>query len=168
MTSPITPPEPWDRLQELSDTEWKALAEATLSVIRGEAGEAGDAPAVDPELPPGQLRKQIKEALGAEDIPFDDQAIDQIVTSDQAAREVALALIGGIAEDAALRDEIGRVYQARRGMMVIDGGILTGPALLLLVLKLKRARVQKGKLDVEFYKASDGAIDLVRKFLGLG
>jgi hypothetical protein len=165
VTSPVTPPEPWDRLQELSDTEWKALAEATLTVIRG---EAGDPPVVDPALPPGQLRKQLQAALSAEDIQVDDQAVDQIVTSDQAARGVALVLIAGLAEDAMLRDEIARVYQARRGMMVIDGGILTGPALLLLVMKLKRARVEKGKLDVEFYKACDGALDQVRKFFGLG
>jgi len=165
MNSTAPPADPWDRLDELSDAEWKALVEATLSVLRD---EAGDPPVVDPELPAGQLRKQLQATLAAEGIRADDATIDQIVTGDQTAREVSLALIAQIAEDAPLRDEIGRVYQVRRGMMIFDGGILIGAALLLLIAKLKRARIEKGKLDVQFYKASDGAIDQVRKVIGPG
>jgi hypothetical protein len=65
MTSAVTPLVPWDRLRELSDIEWKALAGATLSVIRG---EVGDPPLGDPALPPSQLRKRLKAALGDQDI----------------------------------------------------------------------------------------------------
>jgi hypothetical protein len=156
---------PWGKLGDLTDTEYQALSDSALSVLREEAGPVL---AADAELSPRQLRQQLAVALAAEDIPAGEQVIDEIVTGDQLSRQVSLAIIEQVAADTALRAEIERVYLARRQMMVLDGGVLTGAALLLLIAKLKRARVQKGKLDVEFFKASGSALDLIRRLIGGG
>jgi hypothetical protein len=163
MNNPSPPAVPWGLLDDLTDPEFQALAESVLSVLRE---EAGDPPLVGADLPAGQLRQQLTSALAAEDIPADDHAIDKIVTGEQLSRQVSLAIIEHLGEDTALRHEIERVYQARRQMMVLDGGVLTGAALLLLVAKLKRARVQKGKLDVQFYEANSAALNQIRRIIG--
>jgi hypothetical protein len=165
MTNPAPPRIPWGLLDDLTDAEYQALAESALSVLRE---EAGDRPLVGAELPASQLRQQLTAELAAEDIAADDHAIDEIVTGEPLSRQVSLAIIGHLGEDTALRDDIEKVYQARRQMMVLDGGVLTGAALLLLATKLKRARVQKGKLDVQFYKANSAALDQIKRIIGGG
>jgi hypothetical protein len=163
MTNPAPPAVPWGQLEDLSDAEYLALSESALSVLRD---EAGNPPVVDADLPAGQLRQQLTATLAAENIAAGPDAIDEIVTGEQLSRQVSLAIIGHLGQDTALRDEIERAYQARRQMMVLDGGVLTGAALLLLVTKLKRARVEKGKLDVQFYQANSAALDQIRRILG--
>ncbi|GLH98857.1 hypothetical protein [Phytohabitans aurantiacus] len=163
MTGPVTAGDPWGRLHELSDPEWQALTDATFHVIQD---EADGATLVDATSPPVWLRRQLRSELASEGLPTDDRTVDRLVTDDRTARQVSLAIIEGIASDPDLRERIEQAYRARRGMMVIEGGVLIGAALLLLVAKLRRIRVEKGKLDVQFYQASDTALQQVQDILG--
>jgi hypothetical protein len=152
----------WDRLPELSDAELRALVEAALSVLRDEAGTSVD---FDPSMPPRRLRTDLRQNLEAEGLAPDDATLERLVADDETSREVATALLESIAEQPALQQEVERVYEERRGMMLLDGGVLLGSALLLLVMKLKHLKVERGKLDVGFYEASDTAIARVARIV---
>jgi len=157
--------DPWDRLDELTDSEVHALAEATLSVLREEA--AGTT-AADADIPPRLMREQLAAALTDEGLRADSAVVNQIASDGEVARKVSLAIVASIGRDTQFRQQIQEAYEARRAMMVVDGGLLIGAALLLLVTKLKRVQVEKGKFDVQFYQATDTLIDRLRRILGQG
>lgn len=157
--------DPWDRLDNLTDSELHALAEATLSVLREEA--AGMV-AADANIPPRQLREQLAAALTDEGLRVDSAVINQIATDGEMAREVSLAIIASVGKDTQFRQQVQEAYKARQSMMVVDGGLLIGAALLLLVTKLKRIKVEKGKFDAQFYQATDTLIERLRTILGQG
>lgn len=162
MTDETYPSAVWQRLPELSDAELRALVEATMSVLRSEAGTIVD---VDPATPPKRLRRDLRQALDEEGLAAEDTVVERLVGDDRTSREIAIAILASISEHPLLRQEIERVYQERTKMMFLDAGVLTGAALLLLVVKLKHVKINKGGLDVAFYEASNTAIEKVLRIL---
>jgi hypothetical protein len=51
--------------------------------------------------------------------------------------------------------------------MFLDMGVVTGPALLILLLKLKRIKIDSSGVDIELYDAQNSAIEMVRRMLGI-
>jgi len=152
----------WGDLNSLADEELQLLTAAAMHVLEtGGDGGARDAS----RMPEQALTREVREALAAEGIDTDTGDAERIVTDEAVSRPVAIALLSELATEPELKSEIERAYEARRDMMVVDGGLILGGALLLLVLKLKRVKI--GDNEVEFYEAKEGALAQIRGFLGL-
>jgi hypothetical protein len=153
----------WERLDSLSDHELNALISAAANVLT----EGADPSAQDAVgMPPGPAARAIRSELEGVGVEIDDAEAERFVSDDAVSREVALATLRELAKDPELASEIEDAWRARGGMMIIDAGILSGGALLLLVMKLKHVKVKKGEADVEFYEVKSGVLGAIRRFLG--
>jgi hypothetical protein len=140
------------------------LADAAIYVLQQGAADAGEPVGEDPsQMPLAIVRGEIEAALA-------DSDIELALPADLAASSapIALALLEEIGNHPELRAEVEEAYQQRRKMMVIDFGIVTGPALLYLVMKLKRIRVGKDRVDISFYEYKQEMAEGVRDAVGGG
>ncbi|WP_433042586.1 hypothetical protein [Dactylosporangium sp. CS-033363] len=152
----------WDRLGELSDDELTTLVAAAGHVI---ADLADDAAAAEvPLMPVGHLGAELAGELRAADVDTEPDEVTALLRDRDRARALAVAALRPLAAEPELAAEVAAAYEARRGMMAVDGGLLLGGALLVLALKVKRIKV--GKVDVSFYEARAGALAQLRAFLG--
>ena len=153
----------WDRLDSLSEQELDALLVAAASVLAEDDQEAQQAVV----MPPGPAARELRSELEGAGVEVADGAAEGLVEDEGRSREVALATLRELAKQPELAAEIGQAYQERSRMMAFDFGLITGPVLLLLVLKLKRVKIKKGEgLDVEFYEAKGDVLGAVRTFFG--
>jgi hypothetical protein len=151
----------WTKLDELSDPALASLVESAIFVLR-----QSDTPgAVSPtEMPAGPMTKALEELL--HEHGADASAAGQIVKQRELSRPVAIALLGEIATEPVLAQEVERVWRERGGLLVVGSGTILAAALLFLVLKLKKVKVDKSGAEVDFDNLSEGAIEKVFKFLG--
>jgi hypothetical protein len=154
-------PTVWTRLESLSDTELRALVEASIEVLQQDGAASVEDDVL--ELPPGALRRELRSALIENGVEADEHAAEEVLQRTEMSRPVALALLGEIAREPALAQEIEAAYRARQGMMVVDPATLLAGALLVLALKLKRVKV--GDVDVSFYPMKERALTAVRDIL---
>jgi hypothetical protein len=76
---------------------------------------------------------------------------------------VARRLIHEVLDEPEVSGEVVAAYEQRKSMMILDGGLITGPLLLaIVVLRLKRLKAGKEGVDVEF-EDSEG----LRRFFDL-
>ncbi len=154
----------WERLDSLSDHELNALISAAASVLTEGADDPSAQDAV--AMPPGPAARAIRSELEGAGVQIDDADAERFVSDDAVSRDVALATLRELAKEPELASEIEDAWRARGGMMIMDAGILSGGALLLLVMKLKHVKVKKGEADVEFYEVKSGVLGAIRHFLG--
>jgi hypothetical protein len=150
----------WTRLDELSDEELNAFAATAANVV----ADASDDPSAKETLtmPPGPAARELQAELG----DADAARTEQLLSDPAAVREMNLTALRELAKSPELAAEIEEAWRARGEMMFIDGGLITGTALLLLIVKLKRVRAGKGGVDVEFYEAKNGVIAAIGHLLG--
>jgi len=154
----------WERLDSLSDTDLKALTSAATHIL-AEGADDGNAREVV-AMPPGPAARELRSVLKAEGVEVGDAEAARLLADPAASRDMALMTLRELSKDPTLASAIEAAWRARTGMMIIDGGLLAGGALLLLVMKLKHVKVKKGETDVEFYQAKSDVLTAIRRFLG--
>jgi hypothetical protein len=147
----------------LPDKEIATLGAAAVAVLSESADPVEDISVLD--MPDGPLAGALQSAIAARRVAAASVA-DRIVGDGALARPVAVQILKQIAAFPKLAHEIELTYESRKRMLVADGGVICGAALLLLVLKLKKIRVGKPGMEIEFTKASEGILNAVLKFLG--
>ncbi len=154
----------WQKLDELPDEKLRMLVASLLSVLQDSTEQDSDDSMEDvATIPPGPLRRQLKEALAENGVAASDSQINQIMES----RPFAILLLQQIAQQPDLACEVEQAYKERQRMLVVDGGIILAGAVLVLVIKLKRIRANKKGVDVEFSDLKADVLAQVRAFLGL-
>jgi hypothetical protein len=148
--------EVFQRLDELSDVELATLVAAAEHVIAGDDEDAAELAA----MPSSMAGAAIADELSEVGTPASPEAVSAVLRD----RSVVLAALHTIAAEPPVADAVADVYRKRRDMLAVDGGLLTGAALLLFVLKLKRVKI--GKIDVSFYDARQGVLEQLRTLLG--
>lgn len=148
----------WEHLDELSDAQLRHLSEAAISVLWEQTPDpVVQSPAL---LPPTVLTSQLGEAL-------QDHSLAERMTSDERLlRTAGLAVLAQLAAEPALAAEIDAAYRARQELMIVDGGVLIGGALLLAVFKLKRIKIGKDGVEVNFYQAKADVLTAIRRIVG--
>lgn len=155
----MTAEEPWGRLDELTDDELATLVAAARQVLVQHADGPDAAALLD--APPIVAGHAIAETLRDAGV---GTPVDFMVDDEDSARVVSLAALRVIGGEPALAGLVAEAYRARRDMLAVDGGLITGIVLLALVLKLKRIKV--GKVDITFFEARAGMLDQLRNLLG--
>jgi hypothetical protein len=164
MTEAPDEPNVWERLDDLSDHELEGLVAAAISVLE----EGADDPSLQnvADMPPGPTASELRSLLGGAGVEAEQAELEQLVTDEATARELALATLRELGREPQLAAAIEEAWRARSGMMIVDAGFVIAGALLLLVMKLKRVQVGKGEVDVEFYEAKSETLGAVRRLLG--
>jgi hypothetical protein len=149
----------WDRLDELDDRELNRLVEAATEVLAEHEGSGFNG------LPPGVLGDELRRAFADDGVTIGQEAAHRLVYGgDQEA--IVRPVLMQLGREPAIAEEIAEAYEARRRMMMVDPASIAAGALLLLVLKLRRVRVEKGIVEVDFYEASKTALEAARSYLG--
>jgi hypothetical protein len=142
----------WSQLQELSDRDLRLLVEVTVELL----ASAADEPDRPTDLPRSMLLGEVRGLLADNGVAVDDPRVaDQL--GEGLFRPAVVPVLEQLSSDPKLAD----AYAARKRMMVLDGGVLVGAALLLLVLKLKRIRLAKLGVDIELYEAKADALKAI-------
>lgn len=153
----------WDRLDDLDDAELAMLVEAATSVIAEHTDEAGAKTYLEMPLRPAS--QVLKSTLADAGVAVDEEATAELVRNQKATRQLTVRVLRSLAQQPILAAEIETAYRDRQKMLVIDAGLISAAALLLLVLKLKRVKI--GGVDVSFYDARQSALDSIRRLLGM-
>jgi len=153
----------WGRLDDLDDAELAMLVEAAASVIADNTNEAGAR--IYLEMPPRPAGQILKSTLADAGVAVDDEEAAELVRDEVVTRQLAVHVLRSLAQQPVIAAEIEVAYRARQRMLVIDAGVISAAALLLLVLKLKRVKI--GGVDVSFYDARQSALDSIRRMLGM-
>jgi hypothetical protein len=162
MTDQRSAEDVWSRLDELSDDELAMLVEAAEHVI-ADSADAPDA-SIYLRMPVTRVGEAIAGSLQDAGTATDPDDVTAVLRDHDSARQLAVQALRTIGEEPALAGQVAAAYLARREMMVVDAGLVAAGALLLLVLKLKRIKI--GNVDISFYEARAGALELLRTLLG--
>ncbi|MDO8654152.1 MAG: hypothetical protein Q7R66_18425 [Undibacterium sp.] len=153
----------WNKLDELTDPELATLVESTIFVLK-RSDESASATAA--EMPASAMTKALEKSLSERGM--DASVADSIVKQAKLSRPIAIILLQEIAAVPALAHEIEGVWRERNGMLVVGAGVILAAALMILVLKLKKIKVNKESgVEVDLDKLSTGALGSVFKFLGV-
>jgi hypothetical protein len=150
----------WLTLDELSDRELDELVEAAVFVLSDLQGESY---AELTEIPESELAKELTDEVKEQDvIQAAGPVLDASALSRGTRRECNLALMRQLGKTG-LSSQIEEAYHSRHKMMAIDAGLLTGPGLLvLLLLRLRRVRVDKTGVDIQFESVKPGLISALK------
>ena len=153
----------WQHLAELTAGEREALVESAVAVLN-EKIQPGEE--ITSDVPASVIRNRLLSALSDAGIPASQEDASAVMSlaSQTDAVDTMLATLAKVPD---LSEEIERAYRQRQEMMFLDMGILTGPALILLLLKVKRIRINSSGVDAQFYDAQESAVGLIRRMLGL-
>ena len=152
----------WSKLSDMSDQALAALVESAIFVLNQSDAPGAPSPA---EMPTGPMTKALEQLLSERG--FETSAAGRVVKQSELSRPVAVALLNAIAVEPALAQEVARVWRERGGMLVVGTGVILAAALMFLVLKLKKVKVnKKDGVVIDFNKLSDKALTSVFKFLG--
>jgi hypothetical protein len=153
----------WDHLDELSDGDRKALVDSAVAVLSQDLQPADE---ITADMPASLVSGRMADALSAAGLPASQQ--DASAAMSAASGDDAVAtMLSSLSQVPGLREEIEAAYRRRQEMLFLDMGVITGPALLILLLKLKHIKIGSSGADIEFYDAHDSAIELVRRMLGI-
>lgn len=153
----------WDHLDELTEGERKALVDSAVSVLNRKLQPTE---AIAADMPASQLKVQMATALAEEGLPASQESVAALMSSagDPDAIAAMLSALSGVP---GLREEIDQAYQRRQEMMVLDLGLVTGPVLIVLLLKLKRIKINSSGVDVQFFDAQKSAVEMIRRMIGM-
>ena len=163
MTQPGEYTSVWERVGQLTDGELKALVDSAVAVLNRSA-EPDEM--ITADMSASQVQSQMASALSEAGLPANQQDASAAVSSasDKAA---VLAMLSAVAQVPGLREEIEKAYRRRQEMLFLDLGLVTGPALLILLLKLKRIKINSSGADVQFYDAQKSTVEMIRQMLGI-
>ena len=129
----------------LTDQELRLLVDAAVAVLAGELGEDERDRLLD--LPPGRAAAELRETLTEAGATDPEEVLAALTTGTATAR----TLVAGVLVEPAAAEPIRAAYAERKSLMALDAGLVTGPVLLALVLlRIKRVRLGKGGLDIQF------------------
>jgi hypothetical protein len=116
-------------------------------------------------MPPSALIHALEQSLGERGL--DPTAATRVVREAELSRPVAILLLEEISTEPALAAEIERVWRERGGMLFVGTATVLAAALLLLVVKLRKVKVNRAEgVEIDFDKLSNGALGAVFKFIG--
>ena len=154
----------WQHLGELTTGEREALVESAVAVLNEKSAARGG----NHLRHAGVLvvRNRLLSALSDAGLPASQEDASAVMSlaSDADAVDTMLATLSQVP---GLSEEIERAYRQRQEMMFLDMGMLTGPALILLLLKLKRIRINSSGVDAQFNHAQESAVGLIWRMLGI-
>src|SRR5262245_43324302 len=113
----------WTRLDELSDPALASLVESAIFVLR--QGDTSGAPSPT-EMPAGPMTKALEPLLAERGA--DKAAAGRVVKDSALSRPVAEALLGAIATEPALANEVERVWRERGGLLFVGTGVILSAA----------------------------------------
>lgn len=151
----------WDAPERLDDSDLRAAVRAAGSVLY-RRGDVEDDPQ---EMPQSVLVSQLREALEVEGLALSREDAMELA-KEPMARPVAEAVLREVGGDPELRDAIERARRAAEELMVVDPGTLGVLALLLLATKVRRVRVGRQGIDVEFDQVKTGVVSRIGALLG--
>ena len=162
----MSDPSLWPNLNELSDRELDELVEVAVFVLTDLEGESY---AELTEMPEAEVAKELADEVKEQHLIEAVQPVfDASGLSRATRRECNLALMHDLAKTS-LSSQIEEAYTSRRKMMVIDAGLLTGPGLLvLLLLRLRRVKITKAGVDIQFDPVKPGLVSALKLMLGRG
>ena len=153
----------WEHLVELTDGERKALVDSAVTVLN--QGVQPDE-AITSDMPGSVLRSRMASALSEAGLPASQDDASAAMSSASGA-DAASSMLSALSHVQGLREEIEQAYQRRREMLFVDFGLISGPALMILLLKLKRIKIDSSGVDVQMYDANKSVIEMIRKMIGI-
>jgi len=153
----------WEHLGELTDADRKALVASAVAVLSEEL-QPGEA--ITPDMPASLVRSRMTSALSEAGLPASQQDASAAMSSASSA-DAVLAMLSGLSRVPGLREEIEAAFRRRQEMMFLDLGIVSGPALMILLLKLKRVKINRSGVDVQLYDVHKSMIEMLRQTLGI-
>jgi hypothetical protein len=157
-----TPTSVWERLDELTDGERKTLVDSAVTVLNGKLGPEE---AVTSGMPDSVIRSRMVAALSDAGLAATPEEASAVMSS-ASDPDIVLEMLSGLASVPELAGEIEREYQSQEQMMFLDAGVITGPALVLLLIKLKRIKIDSLGVDLQFYDAHSWTAELIRRLFG--
>lgn len=150
----------WDRLDELSEKDLAILTAATVSILAEQP--TADKPVRD--LPPSKLAEELVSILADSGLAAPKSIARQLAT-EPAPRELLIPILTAIGAQHGLAQQIMDAYEAQKQMMIIDAGLVSAAALLILVLKLRKVRIAN-KVEIDFYQVTSSVLNALRQFMG--
>jgi hypothetical protein len=117
-------------------------------------------------MPRSVLRSRMASALSEAGLPASKDDASAAMSSASGA-DAARSMLSALSRVPGLREEIEQAYRRREEIMFLDFGLVTGPALMILLLKLKRIKINSSGVDVQMYDANKSMIEMVRKMIGI-
>jgi hypothetical protein len=153
----------WEHLDELTDGERKALVDSAVAVLSKDL-QPGDE--ISSDMPASLVRGRMTAALSGAGLPASQQDASAAMSA-ASGEDAVVTMLTSLSQVPELRAEIEAAYQRRQEMMFLDMGVITGPALLILLLKLKRIKIGSSGVDIQLYDAHSSTIEMVRRMLGI-
>jgi hypothetical protein len=153
----------WEHLDELTDGERKALVDSAVAVLSKDL-QPGEK--ITSDMPASLVRGRMASALSGAGLPASQQDASAAMSS-ASGEDAVVTMLSSLSQVPGLSEEIEEAYRRRQDMMFLDMGVVTGPALLILLLKLKRIKIDSSGVDIELYDAQNSAIEMVRRMLGI-
>ncbi|MGO9081072.1 MAG: hypothetical protein ACLQDY_18870 [Streptosporangiaceae bacterium] len=151
-----------ENIDEMDERHLRLLVDAAVSVLAEGFSEEERDRLVD--LPSARAVSELSAILSEAGVSDADTVaaalMDEPVRDNASRRMIKEALA-----EPEVSAKITAAYDERTSMMVLDGGIITGPVLLAIVLlRLKRVQVNKKGLDIQLQdsKGVDALFTLIR------
>jgi hypothetical protein len=150
----------WERPERLDESDQQQLLRAAASVLarKGDVDVGGDNVA---DIPPRALSASLHAALGKQGVSVSEEEVRGLVDGPR-AREAAPALLTELGREPRLREAINDAVRASGELMVVEPAswALTA-AVVLLIVKLRRIRIDKTGIDVELDPVREGVLKQV-------
>lgn len=155
----------WDRFPEYGDDELRELTKVTAFVLVDACSEPVELNQDVLELPPLALSRQIASEFSDIVPQATPEAIQRLLESEDASREVSLALLGKIREIDPLSSLISEAYEEHRRKMAGPELLLAIGALIILAIKVKKLKISKEGVDMQFFMPSSVLKEFIASFL---
>jgi hypothetical protein len=153
----------WEQPERLDDGELSALVQAASSVL-ARRGDAAESAREIQRMPRSVAERELVTELGEEAETLEAKAVAGLL--DDRARESACAVLQELGRDPRLRSAIDDAYRARDDLMFVDPGTLAVAGLVLLAMKVRRVRIGKEGLDVQFDPVREGVVGRLLELIG--
>jgi hypothetical protein len=153
----------WNKLDDLPDNQLRLLLASAMSVLQRIADEEDTALVEEVAVvPPAPLTQELQALLIESGVKVNPAQAEQLTDS----RLAMLLALKQIARQPELVRRVEGTFQERRRMLFVDPGTILAGAVLILVIKLKRVRADRGGVDIEFRDLKSDMLGAIRKFLG--
>jgi hypothetical protein len=155
----------WQEPEQLAESDQQQLLRAAVSVLVRHGEADVDIESI-PEMPPRALAAELSDALEERDLPVGDEVVSGLVDG-QLGKEATPGLLRELGREQWLREAITDAYRARRELMVVEPASWALTAgLVLLIVKLRRIRIDKTGVDLQFDPVREGVVQQVLGSLG--
>jgi hypothetical protein len=154
----------WEEPERLDDAELRALVRAATSVL-ARRGDAPESARDVSRMPRSVIVRELRMELRAQATIVDPDAVAGLVDG-ELARESACAVLREVGRDANLRAAIDDAYRAADDLMFVDPATLAVAGLVLLAMKVRRVRVGKEGVDVQFDPVKEGVVARLLELVG--